>query len=300
MISVKENAYINTVIRSATADQNQHQISDWLGRQDEAGAVPILKGLKSAIKSEKRYRFQEATKRDEAIKRIFEKAFKQAPEQIIQSAEELAGRAFYSPTRKVCWIQIPNRIQSVLGNRGVQIILGIATAVMGYHLGFKIYGITSTFFASRAIPFLINNAPLQIIRLFNLVMSGKDWIYKNSLKFIGAVWITREMIVQFPEIPYLTAAARMINIWTIIGTIFSAPQTIGGFLFTTSVDLCTFIWNNFDKTAQFFGDLAQRSERGRISISKQEAYQLWAETTSRMRPALIGGPIEVKEGYFMA
>lgn len=51
---------------------------------------------------------------------------------------------------------------------------------------------------------------MQAIRAGNAIIEAKEFIWKNPLKIIAAVWLTREGVRLLPEIPYLSAAARSI------------------------------------------------------------------------------------------
>lgn len=280
---LEESGNISKSIRDKTFN--------WLCNRTELGAEEILQSLHTVVypAAKTRYRFPGATKEAELIKAIFEIAFKTAPERVIAKAEEVTENPLYPVWKRVLWINTPQAISSVLGNPFVKIIISITVIYYGCVTGYKAYEATLHFVGARVVPFVINNTPLQIIRLFNTSMTLIEQVY-NVLTFqvLMGAWIARHIILRGPEIPCVTPIARALNPFTIFFAIYIAPQTVGGFLFTTAWDASTFAWNRCNDMSLFFRDSAQRANAERLASSKQQAYALWVQQLGRIPKKLVG------------
>ncbi len=241
----------------------------WLGGQGDA--VNLQRALYPTSRT--RYRFP-LNNREQVLKAIFENAVKENGE-LIEIAERESGRSFYPLWKRVCWIHIPNIVSSIVDNVFLKVTITIAVFAAACFGCYYAYTATIHFTAAVMIPFLINNTPLQITRIFNATIDLAQWIIERKFTVLISAWLARTIILWGPEIPYLTAAARAIDIYQIYLAVYSSPQNIGNFAVLTGIDFCNFTWNSFTDISLFFRDIAMQAEAERASIAKQEACNLW-------------------------
>jgi hypothetical protein len=230
--------------------------------------------------STNRYRCSQGEKAD-IVKAVFDLSFKRAPEKVIQASEEVAGRSFY-PLWKRCYrIYLPRVIGSVLGNVCVKVMIVVLVGLLGIGAGVIGYELTHAFVSQTVIPFVLNNTPLIVMDLFQAAVDRFIWVYKNSVPIILGIWVTKQIVLSIDhEIPVLSPALRALDLWKLAMIAWSAPQTIGGFIFYQLYDAAKFGWDGCDDLSQFFLQIAHNAESERYQESKHEAYLVWKSQIS--------------------
>lgn len=251
----------------------------WLDKRDEKGANDLIEALQGASHptSKKRYRFN-SDLQSGALKAIFEASFKDSPQFLTRKAEAVSGKSFYPLWKRVCKIDAPRAIGSVLGNTCFKIVAIVATGYFGFVLGHQAYIAVTQATTARALPFIINNTPLSIIRLFNSAMSGLEYIFKNSFNILVGILVAKGVARLLPNIPYFTATTKAVDFFAIWKVLYASPQTLSKFLTDTSVDAGKFVWSTCNEASKFFNELADKAVAERAVISKAEAYKVWLQS----------------------
>lgn len=277
--------FLDRGFRAVQDQAFRERVWTWLETQDDEGAGRILREVGDAANSTSatRYRFPStATPRDQVIKKIFDAAFRQAPDRIIESAEASSGSYLYPLWKRVIWIDAPNLIALVLEAPQVKIFATCALLFSGCIVAYQVYVATAAtiqLVAASVMPFVINNTPLQIVRLFNTTMNAISWVFENPVLSFAGFWAARTVILWGPEIPYVSPALRNISLLDVFVTLVGAPQNIFDFLWQVSIDSCVSIYNGMEGISQFFHDMEERAKVEKRAISKPAAYQLWVQMT---------------------
>ncbi len=294
MSAAIQNRFVSTVVNGfldsrPTEDHNGNKVISWVQDSLFNAAVPkadvdnFAAGLlldfhnSKPSTSQKRYKFHTLPASEELLKAMFEESFHCAPEILIAEAqrEDPSQGSFYPLWKRVCWIQIPKGTAGVLGNILIQIAVTIGVIYLSYVFGKSAYKETTFLFTARFIPFLINNTPIQVIRAGNSILDAKDRIYLLAFPILFFSFIAQQIILLGPQIPYVTAAARNISIWNIMGALYRSPETIFGFLVGTSLDAALFVWKSCNNVSAFFSEIAIKTENERLAMSKAKAYHVW-------------------------
>jgi hypothetical protein len=275
--------YVNIVIGTLNLDI-QEKVLHCLQNKNEAQAEEILLNLHLVIypTSKLRYRFAPPSKQDQLIKTIFDFAIKKAPNIVLQAAETPT----YPLWKRAVWIKVPQALGYTLKNTFFKLIISIAVMHTLIPVGYTAYGVTTNFLNARAIPLIINNTPIKIIRSANFAMTSLENAYKRQWEVLAFVLIGRWIIMKMPEIPYLTAFARVVNPFIIFQIIWMGPMTVGNFIGTTCYDISKFGWNSCTNVGLFLIDSAEKSDAERIACAKPQAYTLWVESLQKI--ALAG------------
>lgn len=260
---------------------------EWIKQQDEAGAKAIVGQLPPV--NGKRYRFQpiqQLTQRDKAIQALFERSFQGNHQQVVLTAQRVACREFYPLWKRVVLIKAPQEIHDKITHIITKVLLVLVASIITIGLGFRAYQAIGPLFASRALPLIINHTPLALIRLFNQTMDAKEWVLKNTFKFLGSVWLTKAIILSGPKIPYLTNAAKAISISSLFWMIYGAPQSAFWFILgqgsslvvNPTLTIC-------DTIGGYCKSIAIKAKFEKEKIEKEAARQVWMQVANKLRPA---------------
>ncbi len=224
--------------------------------------------------SSKRYRFNQATKREELLTLLFERNFKDNFSEITQEAQNLHPQktAFYPRWKRICWIHIPKGTALFFGNIVVQLVVTAVSMYFFWKTGSKAYHQTVHFCSARALPFIINNTPIKIIRAGNVLLKGKDWVQANRYKILIGGYIGQFIVSNGPNIPYVTSFIKSINIYNII---FGSQSTLFGFFWDQSFAILRFVPSQCRQVSLFFRDVAQRNEEERFAVCRQKSLEVW-------------------------
>ncbi|MGL5627353.1 MAG: hypothetical protein ACRDDW_07605 [Candidatus Rhabdochlamydia sp.] len=225
--------------------------------------------------SEKRYRQDASFEREKILTRIFNQSFCNAPDEVIPVAEKITNKIFYPKWKKVGLIQLPKASAALFSNVVFKIALTVSTIAISAFLIYQTHAEVKHFIAARGIPFVINHVPVQIIRAGNKIIEAKEFVWRHSLKIIMATWLFREGIGRLPEIPYLSAAARTIDLWKVYKILFSSPQTLFGFAISTSLNAISSVWNTSQEISHQFRRISNHAEKERLMLCKQKSLEVW-------------------------
>jgi hypothetical protein len=128
---------------------------------------------------------------------------------------------------------------------------------------------------TRSLPFIINNTPIQIIRLGNRALDLNDYVRKNVFRILFYTWLARAVVLQAPEMPVITPLARKIDLWAVWNLLVPEPATIFGFLIHNSVDAAFFTWQACTDAGEFINGRVEQAEKERLAICKAKALQVW-------------------------
>lgn len=223
-----------------------------------------------------RYKFERGTPREEALKALFEQAFQKNSAAVIVAAEQQhpSQSSFYPQWKSVCRIQIPKAIGNTINHPYVKIALTIVALYYTYVTCQAAYHATVELTA-RSLPFIINNTPVQIIRLGNMALDLKDYVKKNVFRILFYTWLARAVVLRAPEVPVITPLARRVDIWTLWTLLVPKPATIFGFLVQNSIDAAFFTWEVCTHAGQFINGRVEQAEKERLAICKAKALQVW-------------------------
>jgi hypothetical protein len=102
------------------------------------------------------------------------------------------------------------------------------------------------------------------------------------------VCVAKKVILVGPQIPYVTATVRSIDVWHIFLAFYKSPQTLFSFLIATSFNAGRFIWRSCNTVSAFFNEIAIKSENERLILNKSKVYDVWKkiinETIPKNRP----------------
>jgi hypothetical protein len=225
--------------------------------------------------SEKRYSESTLFEREKILTRIFNQSFYNAPDKVIPVAEKITNKIFYSKWKKVCLIQLPKASADLFSNVVFKIALTVSTIAISVFLIYQVHAEVTHFVSARGIPFIINHVPVQIIRAGNKVIEAKEFIWKNSLKIIMATWLFRGAIGRLSEIPYLSAAARAIDLWKVCKILYGSPQTLFGFAISTSLGVIRSVWDTSQEISYQFRRISNHAEKERLMLCKQKSLEVW-------------------------
>jgi hypothetical protein len=265
----RENAALSRWVQAAL-DSNS-SLDDV--EQRAKGLLQEAQNLKVSTSS-KRFRFEQATKREELLTLLFERSFKDNFSEITQDAQNLHPQktAFYPRWKRICWIHIPKGTALFFGNIVVQLVVTAVSMYFFWKTGNKAYHQTVHFCSARALPFIINNTPIKIIRAGNVLLKGKDWVQANRYKILIGGYIGQFIVSNGPNIPYITSFIKSINIYNII---FGSQSTLFGFLLGQSFAILRFVPSQCSQVSLFFRDVAQRNEEERYAVCRQKSLEVW-------------------------
>ena len=206
-------------------------------------------------------------------------AWSRLHEQIISTLADETGKTFNGLRNDAYSEDAQLRFESYKKEKSLLAANQVAFAASAIFVSiFSIYQVharISELFAAKGIPFIINHVPIQVIQFGNTIMGAKDFIWRNRLKVIVVVWLTREGIRRLPEIPYLSAAARSIDIWKVCTRLFSSPQTIFCFALGRSLSVIGSVWNASQEIGQRFRKVSSNAEKEREIAYRQKSLGVW-------------------------
>jgi hypothetical protein len=222
-----------------------------------------------------RYREEARFKRDSILTWIFNQSFQKNPGRVVACAENVSKQVFYPKWKEVCLIQLPKVPADIFCNTYFKIALTISAIFVSVFSIYQAHARVSHLFAAKGIPFIINHVPVQVIRAGNAIIGAKEFIWKNPLKIIAAVWLTREGVRLLPEIPYLSAAARSIDLWQLYKRFTSSPQTIFWFALESSISVIGSVWGTSQEIGQRFHKISSNVEKERNITYRQKSLRVW-------------------------
>ena len=172
-------------------------------------------------------------------------------------------------------IQLPKVPADIFCNTYFKIALTISALFASIFSIYRAHERISHLFAAKGIPFIINHVPVQIIRAGNAIIGAKEFVWRNYLPIIVVTWLTREGIRRLPEIPYLSAAARSIDLWQLYNRFTSSPQTIFSFALERSTSIIGTVWNTSQEIGQRFRKISSNAEKERNITHRQKSLGVW-------------------------
>lgn len=222
-----------------------------------------------------RYREENRFKRDAVLTWVFNQSFQKNPNKIIVAAEKVSKQVFYPKWKEVCLIQLPKVSADIFCNTYFKAALSVSAIFVSIFSIYQAHTRVSQFFAAKGIPFIINHVPVQLIRSGNAIIEIKELIRKNSLNIIAITWLIREGIKKLPETPYLSVAARSIDLWAVHERLFSSPKSIFWFAFGRSISIIYNAWNISQETGQRFRKISNNSEKEKNIAYIQKSLGVW-------------------------
>ena len=224
-----------------------------------------------------RYREGAKFKRNAVLTWVFEQSFQKNPSKIVAAAEEASKQVFYPKWKEVCLIQLSKVPGDILCNIYFKIALTVSALFVSIFSIYEAHARVSQFFAARGIPFIINHVPVQIIQAGNTIIGAKEFIWRNPLKVLAVIWLIREGIKMLPETPYLSAAARSIDLWKVFERLISSPQTIFRFALDLgrSISVISSVWWASQNIGQRFRKISSNAEKEREIAYRQKSLGVW-------------------------
>ncbi|MCL6755983.1 MAG: hypothetical protein M3A24_02300 [Candidatus Rhabdochlamydia oedothoracis] len=222
-------------------------------------------------------RYREATKfkRDAVLTWVFNQSFQKNPDGITAAAEKVSKQVFYPKWKEVCLIQLPKVPAYTFCNTCFKVALIISAIFASIFSIYRAHERIGHLFVAKGIPFIINHVPVQIIRSGNAIIGVKEFIWRNHFTVIAIIWLTTKGIRRLPEIPYLSAAARSINLWVVHRRLTSSPQTIFWFALAKSTYSIGSVWNTSQEIGQRFRKISSNAEKERDIAYRQKSLEVW-------------------------
>ena len=239
--------------------------------------------------SSKRYSFGgETTKREKALNLVFNEAFKNKPQEVIQAAEKAFPdeKQLYSPWKKVVWIDLPKMGANVTGNFFFKLAVAIAalyfTTKACNHIYSKIVqGV------GHAIPYVINHTPVQVFRVGNKLLDIKDAAFNYKYRIIFFSAIAKGVVHILPTIPVVTPTIKAISIWKIFQTLFlTGTETTAKFIKDTANGSYNFVWGQCNNLSGIFREFAENNEREQFDLAKPKVFALWTKIVAETAPEM--------------
>jgi hypothetical protein len=232
----------------------------------------------------KRYQFKNhSTEREKVLKTVFDVAFVADPDAITAEAEKQNGykTAAFPRWKKVCWIDIPQNIAVVLNNPIIQIAVTIVVLYQAYHR-VKAAHESLKDLIGRALPIIINNTPIEVIRAGNKILDMKDWVRNNVLKTLFYMWLAQRVVLMGPHIPLITPLVRRLDLWSLFNILTNTPQTLATFAWKTALNAGMFTFKTCNQMGEYLQGRVEKATDERLALCKKYSYQAWK---SLMTPA---------------
>lgn len=264
-----------------------NKITDWLVvdvpqqtiQESEEGAKQITANYEIARSgtNTKRYGFEQLSSRDTLLKYLLGNAYRHDAEAVIYRANRLDPtiQPITARVRKVFAIHLPKGLGVVLHNPVFKIAATIASVYFTWKYSLAAYTYTTDLMQKKIIPFAINNLPEQFFQGVNKVIDVKEYIWNNWLSVLFYTWLTREVIIRLPNIPYITATARTINIASLFWMIMGAPETIYYFAYYKARDAAVFTWTQCNQMGSFMHSVADDNAKERLARCEEKINTLW-------------------------
>ncbi|PWU13826.1 MAG: hypothetical protein C5B45_05530 [Chlamydiae bacterium] len=276
-IDLAENqaiSYAGTVYREAPTEvKNLISLEKLLHllRNGEENAEEIF----THIPAQQDTRYREAgLERNKVLTWIFDQSFQRSPARVIAAAENASKQVFYPKWKKVCLIQLPKVPAGIFCNTCFKVALTTSAIFVSAFSIYQAHARISELFAAKGIPFIINHVPVQVIRAGNAAIGVKEFIWKNRLKVLAVIWLTKEGIRRLPEISYLSAAARSIDLWKVYDRL-SSSQTIFSFALSKSLSIIGSVWSASQEIGQRFHKISSNAEKERDITYRQKSLGIW-------------------------
>jgi len=275
MVISVQDTYLQTVLdsfeRAVDNTPLAYRTFEWFTQKDEAEAKIILDLLPkrpASSKSEQRYRFPSAcfSKRDELIQEIFRLAYSKNPQGIAAAAERVVGTSFYPLSNRVCFIYLPRFLFMISGMLTVLSIAGFALPCL---MAYRITRYVGPYLLNTAFPFLEANIP-------SLVTGVAAPLSANPLATFVCVLLAKQLILSGPKIPYLTAAAKAVDLRKIIAYVASVPAYSCQFIVDTFFKGILFFPNKCLQLNEFFDEkvnLGKEARNEALQLGSQEAWR---------------------------
>lgn len=242
-------------------------------RNSEENAEEVFASMPST--RDTRYREEARFKRDTVLTWIFNQSFQRSPTKVVAAAENVSKQTFYPKWKKVCLIQLPKVPAAMFCNTCFKVALTASAIFVSIFSIYQVHARVSELFAAKGIPFIINHVPVQVIRAGNAIIGAKELIWGNPLKVLAIIWLTKEGIIRLlPEIPYLSTAARSIDLWEIYNGL-SSSQTIFWFALGKSFSVIGSVWNTSQEIGQRFRKISNNAEKERNITYRQKSLEVW-------------------------
>lgn len=222
-----------------------------------------------------RYRKEARFKRDAVLTWVFNQSFQKNPGRIVATAESLSNKIFYPKWKEVCLIQLPKVPADIFCNTYFKVALTASAIFVSIFSIYQVHARVSHLFAAKGIPFIINHVPVQVIRAGNAIIGAKEFVWRNYLPIIVVTWLIREGIGRLPEIPYLSAAARSIDLRQLYNRFTSSPQTIFWFALERSISVISSVWGVSQNIGQRFRKISSNAEKERDIAYRQKSLGVW-------------------------
>lgn len=244
-------------------------------RNSKENAEEVFASMPSTLDT--RYREEARFKRDAVLTWIFKQSFQENPDEIVAAAENVSKQVFYPRWKKVCLIQLPKVSAGIFCNTYFKVALTVSAIFVSVFSIYQAHARVSQLFVAKGIPFIINHIPVQVVRAGNAIIGAKELIWRNRFKVIAIIWLTREGVRRLPEISYLSAAARSIDLWEIAKSIclFSCPQTLFWFAWDRSFSIIDSVWSTSQEIGQRFRKIFSNAEKERDITYRQKSLEVW-------------------------
>lgn len=224
------------------------------------------------------------TKREQYLISFFECTYATNSKELFQIFEDrrlFQKRSSYPAWKKVILIRLSNAIANITGSSLFKLVVSVAACYGAAKLSSTSYGriVKAT---GYAMPILINNTPLQIIRAGNSLLDLNKYVFNNRIKVLVYTAIAQKIVtLLLPPIPYVTAAMKSISLFKLTEIlIFTGVQSTSHFILITSYDSLLFVRSHCNMMSQIFRNFSDRSERERAALCKAEIRTMWNNVTT--------------------
>lgn len=231
---------------------------------------------RDAGESSLRYRFthvQKFTNREKLLIWYFEQAFNKDPHAMVTAACT-DGAAVNSTWKYRGWVLLPRAFASTINHPYVKIALTIVGLIYGYRACVWGYTVSQHFLVARAIPLMINNTPVSVIRSMNHILNLKDVVLNYRWTILFYTWMGQQVLRLMP-IPYVSNLAERVSIISLFGLLFRAPSTIYSFAVDKAISAATFTWTTCGSIGDFIESRAQKNEDEILAIYKHKMLAAW-------------------------
>lgn len=281
MNSIQATDFINSTVFTYAAHKSRRsgeifQLMDPKNnpKQMEEIAKNMLPNLRIASSTSKtRYQFygRESSYRKKCLKIIFEESFKVRPNDIIAAAEKIDSQPIYPLWKRVSYIQIPKITGLIFQNQAVKIAICVSVYLLFATLSYSAYEKMTGVIASRAVPFIINNVSIKIIRLGNSIADAVDWLRTHHLRIFLSAWMLQYGLQRVP-IPRLQELANRIDLWAIFTFHI---QSVGNFIADEGWKRAEDVWISCNNLHFYFDRIAQKNDNKRLEIYKAKIGVIW-------------------------
>lgn len=264
------DTYLNNMIG---AHDPVKQVQIGLAIRNKADEDVVIQELKEsdASASSKRYDFKVGDPRQYCLRLLFDKAYKDNPTDVVAASERITGTPFYSRRKQRIWERIPTAVSATLDNPLVKITASIALTYFLAKQGMNAYKDVKLYTAAKVVPYVINNAPIQVIRVGNAAANALTWVMNHKFRAIGYAFMA-QTVLSFVPITAVRNLANRINIFSIL---FMQQQSLYMFLFEKLWDSLSWGWNGCEAVSNVLAGIAERARRERVETCRAKSYNVW-------------------------